>query len=145
MKITSSFCDSTPIPEKYSRDGGDISPPIHITEVPENTKSLALICHDPDASKPGGWCHWLVWNISPNLVDFNEGTIPQNSVSGMTDWNENHWGGPKPPNGQHHYIFTVYALNTLLNLPSNTNMIEFIEYIKPYVIETARITGLYKA
>ncbi|HSM30656.1 MAG TPA: hypothetical protein VK854_08130 [Woeseiaceae bacterium] len=36
-------------PKKYTCDGIDVSPPLSIGNVPEKTKSLALIVDDPDA------------------------------------------------------------------------------------------------
>ena len=50
IKITSSaFEDGGLIPAKYTCDGADVSPPLQWNKVPEGTKSIALICDDPDA------------------------------------------------------------------------------------------------
>ena len=56
------------LPEKqvykgYGCNGGNLSPELHWSNPPINTKSFALICHDPDAPKENGWYHWLVVNI----------------------------------------------------------------------------------
>ncbi|MCK4349504.1 MAG: YbhB/YbcL family Raf kinase inhibitor-like protein, partial [Candidatus Krumholzibacteria bacterium] len=53
------FEDGGTIPSKYTCDGADVSPPLEWSNVPEDTKSLALICDDPDAPM-GTWVHWVL-------------------------------------------------------------------------------------
>src|SRR3984893_4866800 len=64
MKVTSTaFQEGGNIPSKFTCDGANVNPPLHIDQVPAGAKSLALIVDDPDA--PGGtFVHWLVWNIN---------------------------------------------------------------------------------
>ena len=72
MKITSPvFKDGEKIPKDYTRDGADKSPPLHIEEVPEQAKSLALIMEDPDAPS-GTFNHWLLFNMDPKIHDIRE-------------------------------------------------------------------------
>lgn len=143
MKISSDFNDNENIPSKYSRNGSDISPPLQFTETPPESKSLALICIDPDASKPGGWTHWLVWNISPITTQIYENKVPLNSIVGINDWGENRWGGPQPPSGTHRYVFTVYALDTILDLPESSTRTDVLKAIEKHTLTTANLTGLY--
>jgi Raf kinase inhibitor-like YbhB/YbcL family protein len=65
IKVTSSaFKDGEIIPKQYTCDGNDISPPLTWSGAPQETKSIALICDDPDA--PGGtWVHWVLFNLPP--------------------------------------------------------------------------------
>src|SRR2546423_11660404 len=65
------FTNNGSIPMKYSCEGENISPSLHIANIPANAKSLAIICHDPDAPMKGGYTHWVVWNISP-MADIPE-------------------------------------------------------------------------
>ena len=69
MKIESpAFKNNEFIPSKYTCDGENINPPLIISDVPEDAKSLVLIVDDPDA--PGGtWVHWTIWNISPDTKE----------------------------------------------------------------------------
>ena len=59
------------LPAKYSRQGGNASPPLRIEGVPENAKSLVLIVDDPDA-RLRLFTHWLLWNIDPKTTEIAE-------------------------------------------------------------------------
>ncbi len=146
MKIFSkAFENGGYIPAKYSKKGGNISPTLSISGVPINAKSLAIICHDPDAPVEGGFTHWVVWNINPNITEVAEGSVPTGAVQGLNDWRTHNWGGPQPPSGVHHYNFHLYALDEILNLSSNTNRPEFERNIQNNIIETSLLVGLYSA
>jgi len=144
MKITSTaFIDGGFIPAQHSRRGGDASPPLTISGVPPGTISLALVCHDPDAPRPDGFAHWVVWNIAPDTREIASGKLPSGAIEGLNDWGAHHWGGPQPPGGVHRYIFYLYALDTLLSLPTSTNRRSLEETIQNHLLETATTTGLF--
>ncbi len=110
MQITSSaFKDREAIPMNYTADGEDISPPLSIRDVPEGTKSLALIVDDPDAPM-GTWDHWIVFNIPSDTREIAEGSAPE-GIRGMNDFGKLEYGGPAPPSGTHRYKFKIYALD----------------------------------
>ena len=142
FKITStSFTGNEMIPTKYTCDGDNISPNLHFKTLPEGTKTLAIIMHDPDASMKGGFTHWVVWNIDPEL------DIPENfkgGEQGMNGANKEGYTGPCPPGGTHHYHFNVYALDAKLNLDKNTNKEMLENAMKGHILEKGKITGLYK-
>lgn len=142
LKITStSFSGNEMIPSKYTCDGDNISPNLHLKTLPGGTKTLAVIMYDPDASMKGGFTHWLVWNIDPVL------DIPENfkgGEQGMNGAKKEGYIGPCPPGGTHHYHFNVYALDTKLTLDKNTTK-EMLEMaMKGHILEKGKITGLYK-
>lgn len=145
MRISSpAFQEGLLIPPKYTCDGENISPPIHIEGVPPEAQSLALWVHDPDASS-GDWLHWLVWNIDPLTTDVSEGFDPAGATEGLNDFGRNDYGGPCPPQGEtHKYVFTLFALNTMLTLDDRIKSEGFLLEIKDYIIDKTELTGLYE-
>lgn len=144
MKLeSSSFENNGFIPEKYTCDGQDISPPLTISDVPENAKSLVLIVDDPDAPM-GTWDHWILWNIDPKTKEIKEGETPQGAVEGINSFKKYHYGGPCPPFGTHHYHFKLFALKEKLNLDPNTNKKELEKAMEGLILDEAELIGLYK-
>jgi Raf kinase inhibitor-like YbhB/YbcL family protein len=101
------FPNNGSIPVKYTCDGANVSPPLTISAVPPNTKSLAITVDDPDA--PGGsFTHWLLWNIPTSSTTIGEGQHA--GTEEMNGFGKPGYGGPCPPSGLHHYVFTLYAM-----------------------------------
>jgi len=144
MKIISSvFEDKQMIPPKYTCDGENINPPLQISDIPTETQSLALIVDDPDVPS-GDWIHWLVWNINPETKIISENELPQGAIQGTNDFNKQNYGGPCPPSGIHHYQFKIYALDTLLNLPSSSRKKDLEKAMENHILDKALIVGLYQ-
>jgi hypothetical protein len=158
MKLTSpEFSEGSSIPVRYTQEGDDISPPLEWSEVPEDTKSFALICEDLDAPKKskGGpnFTHWVIYNIGPNVTSIPEGLpdsahihIPILASQGENSFGDIGYGGPMPPvgSGAHHYVFTLYACRKVLEVPPGTEKNQLMQALKGNVIETAQLTGLYE-
>lgn len=134
------------IPSKFTCDGEDINPLIEIGNVPEGTKSLALVLDDPDATTGGIWDHWVVWNIDPRTQYIHENSIPGGAVEGTTSFGKREYGGPCPPKGDkaHRYRFKVYALDTLLNLDPTAGRVELEKAMENHIIAKAQLTALYQ-
>jgi Raf kinase inhibitor-like YbhB/YbcL family protein len=146
MLITSpSFESGATIPKKFTCDGGDINPELQIQNVPPGAKSLALIMHDTDAPREGGFTHWIVWDIDPATTVIKEESIPTAAVEGINGAGKIGYMGPCPPqgHGQHHYQFRLYALDSALELPPTTTMPELEAEIEKHLLETAEVVGLY--
>ena len=143
MEIAStSFQNNTPIPKKYTCDGVNINPAFSISNVPAAAKSLALIVSDSDA--PGGdFIHWLVWNITPTTTQIAEGTAPTGAVVGENDFSKNGYSGPCPPSGTHRYIYTIYALDTILRLDSGAKKIDVQKTIAGHLLSAPALIGTY--
>ena len=143
MKLTSpAFQHQQRIPAKYTCDGQDISPPLHIAEAPEAAESLVLIMDDPDAPS-GTWVHWTVWNMDPKTSEIGENSGPPGAAQGMTDFHRPGYGGPCPPSGTHRYFFKLYALDTKLNLPAKTDKSALEKAMEGHILARAELVGLY--
>jgi len=139
--ISSGFTEGAVIPIRYTCEGANVNPPLNITGAPDNTKSLALIMHDPDAPIKGGFTHWVMWNI-PVMTDIPEGY--KEAVQGYNGAKKSGYTGPCPPTGTHHYYFRVYALDVTLSLPANTDKAGLEKAMKGHILAKGSIMGLFK-
>lgn len=145
MKITSpAFQNDEVIPPKYTCDRENVNPELIFSDIPENTKSLALILHDPDAAKPGGWTHWAIVNMEPSTTGIAENSKPSSGIEVMTDFGKTEYEGPCPPNGQHRYIFYLYALDFELSLDSSTTKKEIEGLIQGHILDKSELIGTYQ-
>ncbi len=144
MKLISPDFESMgKIPVKFTGDGQDINPCLEISEIPKNTKTLTLIIDDPDAPV-GIFTHWLVWNISPNLTEIRENSVPENAVQGRNDFGGVGYKGPMPPSGSHRYFFKIFALDVELNLQEGADKEELERAMQEHIIDKAELVGLYR-
>lgn len=143
---SNSFNNGKKIPNQYTCLGADISPPISWSNIPAKTQSLVLIVSDPDAPL-GTWYHWVVFNIPPTATGFKENIqdYPANTIVGNSSYNKNRYNGPCPPPGKlHHYLFTLYALNTKMPFPAGTDAKVLQDAMKKNIIGTTELTGLFE-
>jgi Raf kinase inhibitor-like YbhB/YbcL family protein len=141
MKLKSKdFENGGMIPSVFTCDDRDISPHLAWEDVPENTKSFALVVDDPDAPM-GTWVHWLLCNIPPNLRELPQNNVPSGALQVKNDFGKANYGGPCPPSGVHRYFFKLYALN----IPSleGINERNFYEKVKEHKIAEAVLMGKY--
>ncbi len=137
--ISVAFSQGGHIPKKYSCEGEDINPPLKISGLPEETKTLAIIVEDPDA-KHGTFDHWLVWNISPN-EPIAENSVP--GISGRNSFGKTGYGGPCPPSGSHRYFFKVYALDSRLDILSGSDKKTLQEAMQEHIIGYGELMARY--
>ena len=142
MKLSSNaFENNGIIPQIYTCDGEDVSPPLTISGVPDKAKSLALVMDDPDAPS-GTFTHWVIWNISPQKSQFTKGEKLE-FPAGRTDFGVTGYGGPCPPSGTHRYFFKLYALDTMLDLKSGATRAELETAITNHIVEKTELVGKY--
>jgi Raf kinase inhibitor-like YbhB/YbcL family protein len=108
--------DGAPIPEKYSPDWLNFSPPLRFENIPADARELVLIVEDPDASTPDPWVHWLMYKIPGDVDHLPEGVVsaphpeePAGALQGRNTAGCVGYDGPAPPpgHGVHHYHFKV--------------------------------------
>ena len=151
MEITvtsSAFAEGGLIPSKYTCDGEDISPPLEWDSVPDGTKSVALICDDPDAPM-GTFVHWVLYNLPADTRELPEnmpcdGVLPDGARQGTTDFGRAGYGGPCPPGGTHRYFFKLYALDTLIDLPPGVRKAHLVRAIEGHILAKGQLMGRYK-
>lgn len=153
MAATSAaFDDGAPIPERYTCDGAGISPPLNVTGLPNGTATVALIVGDPDVPTPQigaeNFTHWLLWNARPSdgSIVFPEDGTPNGSVEGANDGGGEGYTGPCPPVGSspHRYVFTVFAVDTRLELEEGAERSELEGALEGHVLEEAVLVGTYE-
>lgn len=145
MKITSQvFEHMGSIPSKYTCDGENINPLLQFSDIPSEAKSLVLIMDDPDALKPAGkvWDHWLVWNMPADTPGIDENSQPS-GVVGPNSRGNHAYGGPCPPDAEHRYFFKLYALDTMLNISTDSNKHELELAMEGHILSEAELVGLY--
>ena len=143
MKISSSaFQEGGTIPEKFSKNGQNVSPELRIEGAPAEAKSLALIVDDPDAPV-GLFTHWLVWNIDPKTTEIAEGSAPNGGVQGTNDFPGQRYDGPQPPSGTHRYYFKIFALDRELDLPFGAKRGQLDAAMKGHVVAQGEVMGRY--
>jgi Raf kinase inhibitor-like YbhB/YbcL family protein len=135
------FGANTMIPAKFTCEGASVSPALHLGEFPSQTKSLAIIVHDPDAPMKGGFTHWVAFNIDP-VQDIPEGF--KGGVQALNGSGKTGYMGPCPPSGTHHYHFMVYALDTRLELSKGAGKAELEKAMEGHILAQGDLVGLYK-
>ncbi len=150
LEITSTaFREGDRIPDKYTCQGQDISPPLAWTEPPEVTQSLALIVDDPDAPV-GVFTHWVIFNIPSDSRGLPEAVpaqdqLPSGALQGKNGFGRTGYGGPCPPPGSpHRYQFTLYALEQPLDLKAGASKKQVLEAMQGRILAWGQLTGTYQ-
>ena len=150
MKLESSaFSSAQPVPQKHTCDGSDVSPALSWSDVPQGTKSFALIADDPDAPV-GTWVHWVLYDLPPNTTELPEDVaktqfIAGNAKQGLNSWPRLGYGGPCPPPGKpHRYFFKLYALDTMLDLKPGATKKDVEAAMKGLILAEGQLMGTYQ-
>ena len=133
--------------------GGNRSPHISWSGVPEGTGSFAVSCYDPDAPTGSGFWHWVVVDIPADVRELPTGAgsggggLPGGALQTRTDFGRPGYGGPCPPEGDHphRYVFTVHAVGVdALGVDADTMpaVVGFMLHFN--TLEKATLMGLYK-
>jgi len=138
------FSDGESIPRQHGYKNGNQRPPLSISDVPEGARSLAIVMDDPDAVAAVGkqWVHWTAWNIGPGTTEI-AGDLPGGAVEGKTDFGEVGYGGPAPPDREHVYVFSLYALDSGLDLEPGAPRDRLESSMRGHIVAEARLRGRY--
>lgn len=140
------------LPERFTGDGGDRSPPLAWSEPPAGTKELMLVCDDPDGLE-GVFTHWVVYGIPPEVGELPEG-LPADAlidqpelVQGLNEYEDVGYTGPVVEDGEgpHRIFFRLYALDAELDLQPGASRSEVRKAAKDRVIAQAELVAMVAA
>lgn len=145
LLLSTAFGNFDEIPSIYTAEGEDISPPLRWQDFPQETKTFALICDDPDAPNKT-WDHWLLYNIPRHACVLAPGVkqLPSGTFCLKNSWGNFAYGGPNPPSGMHRYYFTVYALKTVLQLKEDATKDDLKDAMRHQILDEAVLIGTYE-
>lgn len=150
IRLTSAaFANGAPIPAAHTCEGENRSPALAWEGVPVGTRSLALVCEDPDAPR-GTWVHWVLFNLSQEAAELGEGVppdpeLPSGARQGANDWGNASYAGPCPPPGrQHRYFFRLYALDAQLSLAPGAKRADLDSAMGNHVLAEGVLMGTYQ-
>ena len=149
---STAFTEGGEIPQRYTCEGEDVSPPLAWSGAPAGVKSLALVVDDPDAPDPAAprtiWVHWVLYDMPPSAAGLPEGVgrdrLPPGTREGLNDWKRAGWGGPCPPIGRHRYYFRLYALDAALGDLGTPTRAKLDHAMRGHVLAQATAMGTYQ-
>jgi Raf kinase inhibitor-like YbhB/YbcL family protein len=145
---STAFKQGETIPKQYTGDGRNVSPPLKWSDPPGGTRSMALVCEDPDAPR-GTFTHWVIFNLPAEARGLSEAvpskaTLPDGSVQGINDFGNAGYGGPAPPAGKpHRYFFKLFAIDHYLELKTGVTKPDLLTALKGHVLSEAELMGTY--
>ncbi|MBO7243710.1 MAG: YbhB/YbcL family Raf kinase inhibitor-like protein [Alphaproteobacteria bacterium] len=155
MKVSSSGIVNGIIDDKYGKFGNafiqdmpSFSLPFQVEDEPKGTVSFAVILDDKDAIPVCGfdWIHWLICDLKKNHVVAGESTnINAEFIQGSNSWNQNFYGGMAPPDKDHIYDLTVYALDTELSLKQGFSYNDLLKAMEGHILDSYCLKGKYRA
>lgn len=146
---STAFQEGAKIPDKYTCEGQDVSPPLAWGEPPAGTQSLALVTDDLDAPR-GVFTHWVIFNIPPASRELAEAVpaqpqLPDGALQGKNGFGNIGYGGPCPPEGSpHRYRFTLYALDRTLDLKAGASKNQVLDAMEGHALARGELTGTYQ-
>ncbi len=130
------------MPSKCARNNENQPPTLVIKDIPPGTRSLAIEMVDPDNSS-GVWIHWLAANIPVSVRVLTPGSLPEEVLVGINDFENCQYDGPSPPSGTHHYLIHVFALDATLDLKPGFNYRKLENMMWGHIIQRSTLMGTF--
>jgi Raf kinase inhibitor-like YbhB/YbcL family protein len=139
LTVSSKVIKGNSLPKKYTCEGENINPPLDITGIPHNARSLVLMLEESLAGfKPT--LHWLVWNL-PVAQHIQEDIYV--GQQGLNDFGYIGYRGPCPPFGKGNYIIKVYALDELIELNEGCTKTKIESALQHHIIAYGELAFSY--
>ena len=139
---SAAFAEGGAIPQAYTCQGGDISPPLAWSGAPAGTAAFALIVDDPDAND---WVHWLIYDLPGATSSLDENASKTSTApQGKTTWGSVGYRGPCPPSGTHRYRFQLLALSARLGVPAGAEVAAVRQAAASVTLAETSLTGTYR-
>jgi Raf kinase inhibitor-like YbhB/YbcL family protein len=142
------FTHEGTIPVDFSCDGADTSPQLTWTNAPVDTKSYALLMDDHDAMD---FSHWVIFNIPATATGLDaglpeDGELEDGSLQGRNSTYVHGYLGPCPPafGGPHRYAFTLYALDTTLELDDLAIRKDLLAAMEGHILAQTELVGIFE-
>lgn len=143
LSLTSaSFAANQPIPSQFTCDGENVNPQLIFANIPQGTKSLVLIMDDPD-SPSGLWTHWILYNLPPATTKIERHVKSSVGEPGKNTFGNFGYGGPCPHQGKHRYVFTLFALDTMLTR-AHPERKDIDMAMKGHILSSTSLMGTYE-
>jgi Raf kinase inhibitor-like YbhB/YbcL family protein len=139
---SAAFAADGAIPQEFTCDGRNVSPPLQWTGVPSGTRQLGIVVVDPDApARP--FVHWVMWDVPTTLGSLAAGARPAAATQGRNGGGRVGYTGPCPPSGTHHYHFELFALRAAPAASVTSSPTTAIAAIEAVAIAKAELVGTY--
>ncbi|OLF17247.1 YbhB/YbcL family Raf kinase inhibitor-like protein [Actinophytocola xanthii] len=141
---SAAFSDHTLIPDRYSYEGENVSPPLEWSEPPDGTAELVLLCEDRDAPT-GTFVHWVVTGIRPDTTGAEEGSLPAGASAARNGFGKPGWGGPRPPVGDepHRYFFRLHAVDQPVSVGDQPTAEQVRAALEGHTLATGTLVGTF--
>lgn len=133
------------IPIEFAAEGQNVAPPLQWSELPPETRSVAIVVEDPDAPNRN-FVHWIVAGIPPSVTALPAGArLPESAFEGTNDRGSIGWFGPHPPNPgeRHRYFFKVFALDVRPDKPG-IDKYDLYAAMKGHVLARGELIATYE-
>lgn len=146
ITVTSpAFSDGSRLPVSGTVDGDGSPPALAWTHLPSGTRSVLLVCEDPDAPFPDPFVHWMVYGIPASVRSVDARTSGQFAQGKNTKLGTGFTpAAPPPGHGVHHYHFQVFALDCASDFEPDDGRGAIIDLVQGHVLAWGELVGTYE-